>query len=46
MAHQEKFNINYQQQPTVFDKLLEPVQEFVAQQDKQLPRHPRQTYSY
>ncbi len=34
------------EQPTVFDQLLEPVGEFVDEQDAQLPRHPGQKYEY
>ncbi len=45
MTYQEKITVNYQEQPTVFDKLLEPIQALVEQQDRQLPRHPLQTYA-
>jgi hypothetical protein len=34
------------EQPTVFHKLLEPVKDFVKEQDHHLPKHPRQKYAY
>ena len=33
-------------QPTVFDQLLEPVDDFVRNQDRKLPKHPNQKFSY
>ena len=33
-------------QPTVFDQLLEPVDEFVRNQDRELAKHPNQKFSY
>lgn len=35
-----------QSDPTVFDALLEPVQAYVEQQDRQRPVHHNETYSY
>lgn len=32
--------------PTVFDQLLAPVDEFVRKQDRELPKHPNQTFRY
>ncbi len=32
--------------PTVFHKLLEPVKDFVKEQNQRLPKHPRQKYAY
>lgn len=32
--------------PTVFEKLIEPVADFIQKQDQQLPRHPNQKYFY
>ena len=32
--------------PTVFDQLLEPVDDFVRNQDRELVRHPNQKFSY
>ncbi|MCP4935343.1 MAG: transposase, partial [bacterium] len=32
--------------PTVFDQLLEPVDEFVRNQDRELPKHHNQKFSY
>ena len=34
------------QQPTVFQKLLEPVEPFVREQNQQLSKHPNQKYEY
>ena len=34
------------QQPTVFQKLLEPVEPFVREQNQRLPKHPNQKYEY
>ena len=33
-------------QQTVFKKLIEPVEEFVANQNDSLPKHPNQKYEY
>jgi hypothetical protein len=46
MTHEEEIEINYLKQPTVFDKLLEPVHDFVEKQAQQLPQSRRQTYPY
>ena len=32
--------------PTVFEKLIEPVEDFVQKQDQQLAKHPNQKFSY
>jgi hypothetical protein len=32
--------------PTVFEKLLQPIDDFVKNQDQQLPRHPNQKFGY
>ena len=32
--------------PTVFQKLLEPVERFVQEQSQQLPKHPNEKYTY
>ncbi len=32
--------------PTVFHKLIEPVKDFVKEQNHRLPKHPRQKYDY
>lgn len=32
--------------PTVFEKLLQPIDDFVRKQDQQLPRHPNQKFGY
>lgn len=32
--------------PTVFEKLIAPVADFIQKQDQQLPRHPNQKYFY
>ena len=34
------------EQPTVFQKLLEPVERFVREQNERLPKHPHQKYMY
>ena len=34
------------EQPTVFHKLIEPVKDFVKEQNHRLPKHPRQKYDY
>ncbi len=34
------------EQPTVFQKLLEPVERFVQAQNERLPKHPNQKYMY
>ncbi len=34
------------EQPTVFHQLLEPVEDFVKEQNHGLPKHPRQKYAY
>lgn len=31
---------------TVFDQLLQPLEEFVQKQDRELPKHPNQTFGY
>jgi Transposase DDE domain len=46
MTYEEEIEINYLKQPTVFDKLLEPVHDFVEKQAQQLPQPRRQTYPY
>jgi len=38
--------LNNESQPTVFNKLLEPVLEKIDEQEQQLPRHHNQTYNY
>ena len=38
--------INYDKNPTVFDKLLEPVLSFVQKQDQGLKKHPGQVLSF
>lgn len=42
----EMTTMNPQQDPTVFDTLLEPILAYVKQQDKQRSRHHNETYSY
>lgn len=42
----ETMTPNPQSDPTVFDALLEPVQAYVEQQDRQRPLHHNETYSY
>lgn len=32
--------------PTVFEELLQPIDDFVRKQDQQLPRHPNQKFGY
>ena len=46
MIYEEEIDINYLEQPTIFDKLLEPVHEFVEGQAQELPQPRRQTYPY
>lgn len=38
--------VNYQEQPTVFDKLMEPVQPFIEKQSQQLTPHHLEKFSY
>ena len=38
--------LNPAEHPTVFQKLLEPVERFVQEQSQQLPKHPREKYTY
>jgi len=38
--------LNPAEQPTVFQKLLEPVERFVQEQSQQLPKHPKEKYTY
>ena len=42
----ETMTPNPQSDPTVFDALLDPVQAYVEQQDRQCPLHHNETYSY
>ena len=35
--------LNPAEQPTVFQKLLEPVERFVQEQSQQLPKHPKES---
>ena len=38
--------LNPAEHPTVFQKLLEPVERFVQKQSQQLPKHPKEKYAY
>jgi len=38
--------LNPAEHPTVFQKLLEPVERFVQEQSQQLPKHPKEKYPY
>jgi len=38
--------LNPAEHPTVFQKLLEPVERFVQEQSQQLPKHPKEKYTY
>jgi len=38
--------LNPVEHPTVFQKLLEPVERFVREQGQQLPKHPKEKYTY
>jgi len=38
--------LNPAEHPTVFQKLLEPVEHFVQEQSRQLPKHPKEKYTY
>ncbi len=46
MTDEEKVEINYLEQPTIFDKLIEPIQACVEGQAQELPRYRRPTYPY
>jgi len=41
----EAAQVNYQEQPTVFDKLIEPIQPFIENQDQELTPHHREKFS-
>lgn len=45
-TYEEEIEIDYQEQSTIFDKLLEPVHSFVEGQAQLLPQPHRQTYPY
>jgi hypothetical protein len=38
--------VNYQEQPSVFDKLMEPVQTFIEKQNQELPSHYLEKFFY
>jgi hypothetical protein len=38
--------VNYQEQPRVFDKLMEPVQSFIEKQNQELPSHYLEKFTY
>ncbi|MDH3771095.1 MAG: IS4 family transposase [Nitrospirota bacterium] len=46
MTYEQDLEIDYHEQPTIFDKLLEPVHAVVEDQAQQLPPTRRQTYPY
>jgi len=42
----ESPQVDYQEQPGVFDKLMEPVQSFIERQNQELPSHYLEKFSY
>jgi len=46
MSESTNDNSLNQPQPTVFKKLIEPIEEFVAKQNDELPKHHNQKYEY
>jgi hypothetical protein len=42
----ESPQVDYQEQPSVFDKLMEPVQSFIERQNQELPSHYLEKFSY
>lgn len=42
----ESPQVNYQEQPSVFDKLMEPVQSFIEKQNQELPSHHLEKFPY
>lgn len=46
MTDEQEIQTNYLENPTVFDKLIEPIHGFVEAQSQLLPKPHRQTYPY